>query len=868
VLAVLCALIGGFFLVRSLGIGPGGSADVTPTYQSVTRQMTAEDGGIIELDGDGAIVVLPWALSQDTEVTVQTQDPAGVPGIVEQQPAFSPVYEVTTTAGAVDGEIELQLPYDDAELTSDEERNLSIYYLEGEQHVALVSMVDTENNVVYARATHLTSFWVRLNSLDDPKIVRAWSSPAKYGGMQPGRDVSDLTVSAEVQDDNLDAVWMRYYFCTFQTIGTSGFYRFVELAELAHRAEMIHSFELDSPPVHTDFVPDRYKGGGGRCVEVSDWTPVGRAPSGEYQSTFLMSRVNWGTQEVLKMELAEIKVDIIAVDLDEQTVDKSLIVPVSRGPLGSDIEHQSPGCGETIYTMHPDFSWGWDEPASVGAARFYLAKGGVLWPDQGRPHYEIQDREVDPFRPSVKWQAGDGDLKPGDLYCWGLKVSYDDTFGDPDDSLTEPCCFYVGEGDDRLDVTVRPSRGQQGEMFQVSVSGLEPGGTATAGLVRPGSTSREILYDDIVADGKGQARFSIGSSTDMRPGIYEVYVLSNDGPGRGEATFELTEVERATPTRTPRSTDAPTSTPRPTARPPTSTPRPTSKPTRLPTAKPPTSTPRPTSRPTRPPTATPVKVPVPNVVGLTKEQAEEKLKAAGFGVQPGPDGYSDEVATGHIYKQKPAAGELHVPSNTIVVIYRSRGAPTRTGSCSPPKLLSPADGQRFELSENIQLSWSYDCPLADNEHFDVRVWREGEAHKGVTWTKDAEYWLAHEAYGGGKYYWTVAVVRGKDGVYEGDVTAEAPARWLEWKGVQPTATPKPTATVGPVEVMVHNETGGEARAHLSGPAVYDFVFPPGDTPVEMLPGQYTYTVESDVCNPGSGTLTVPETGGPMYIRCN
>ena len=258
---------------------------------------------------------------------------------------------------------------------------------------------------------------------------------------------------------------------------------------------------------------------------------------------------------------------------------------------------------------------------------------------------------------------------------------------------------------------------------------------------------------------------------------------------------------------------------------------------------------------------------MPDVVGLTKEQAEEKLRAAGFDVQSGPDGYSDKVATGHIYKQKPAAGELHVPSSTVVVIYRSRGAPTRTSPCNPPKLLAPADGQRFELSENIRLSWSYDCPLADNEHFDVRVWREGEEHRGVTWTKDAEYWLAHDAYGGGKYYWTVAVVRGKDGVYEGDLTAEAPARWLEWKGTQPTATPKPTATVGPVDLLVHNETGGEVRSHFSGPAEYDFVFPPGDTTVKMLPGTYTYTAEGDACSLGTGTLKVPAGGGETRVQC-
>ena len=68
---------------------------------------------------------------------------------------------------------------------------------------------------------------------------------------------------------------------------------------------------------------------------------------------------------------------------------------------------------------------------------------------------------------------------------------------------------------------------------------------------------------------------------------------------------------------------------------------------------------------------------IPNVLGLTPEEAESKLKEAGFGVRLGEDGYNDEVPAGYIYKQEPGAGELYDLKNTVV-IHRSLGKPTPT----------------------------------------------------------------------------------------------------------------------------------------------------------------------------------------------
>lgn len=91
-------------------------------------------------------------------------------------------------------------------------------------------------------------------------------------------------------------------------------------------------------------------------------------------------------------------------------------------------------------------------------------------------------------------------------------------------------------------------------------------------------------------------------------------------------------------------------------------------------------------------------------------------------------------------------------------------------ACSPPTLLEPIDGATIHSGS---LRWTYNCELAENEFFDVRIWRPGEPHYGVTWTKEPFY-AAAAGYGYGVFYWSIAVVRGRDGNPESFVTSEAP----------------------------------------------------------------------------------------------
>jgi hypothetical protein len=75
------------------------------------------------------------------------------------------------------------------------------------------------------------------------------------------------------------------------------------------------------------------------------------------------------------------------------------------------------------------------------------------------------------------------------------------------------------------------------------------------------------------------------------------------------------------------------------------------------------------------------------------------------------------------------------------------------------------------------LRWDWDGQLAENEYFDVRVWKEGQPHYGIGWTKTSEYILPTSlGSGDGEYFWSIAVIRGRDGHWEADLSQESPPR--------------------------------------------------------------------------------------------
>lgn len=93
-----------------------------------------------------------------------------------------------------------------------------------------------------------------------------------------------------------------------------------------------------------------------------------------------------------------------------------------------------------------------------------------------------------------------------------------------------------------------------------------------------------------------------------------------------------------------------------------------------------------------------------------------------------------------------------------------------------PTLLSPGEGTSF--SGPIRLAWAWNGTLGPDDYFDVRVWQNGQSHNGIAWTKERELVVEPQRLGAGSFNWSVAVIRGRNGSWEADLSPEAAPRSL------------------------------------------------------------------------------------------
>ena len=124
------------------------------------------------------------------------------------------------------------------------------------------------------------------------------------------------------------------------------------------------------------------------------------------------------------------------------------------------------------------------------------------------------------------------------------------------------------------------------------------------------------------------------------------------------------------------------------------------------------------------------------------------------------------VATPVRATNAPRPSATATPSPTPGIIY-----PT-------PRLIQPQDVVYLsQYSGNLYtMRWTWDGVLNEDEWFDVRIWRAGMPHYGIAWTKDTEYVYDICLQGSGDYFWSIAVIRGEDGQWLGDLSPEAEPR--------------------------------------------------------------------------------------------
>jgi len=102
--------------------------------------------------------------------------------------------------------------------------------------------------------------------------------------------------------------------------------------------------------------------------------------------------------------------------------------------------------------------------------------------------------------------------------------------------------------------------------------------------------------------------------------------------------------------------------------------------------------------------------------------------------------------------------------------------------CKTLKLLGPPLATRYNQYDPVTLVWTFGRPLAPDEHFDVLLDPPGGGMGSLTWADVAEpknkncgayceyTFGVYQVYPGGKFLWTVAVIRAdKDGKVTGQV---------------------------------------------------------------------------------------------------
>jgi cytochrome c biogenesis protein CcmG/thiol:disulfide interchange protein DsbE len=195
-----------------------------------------------------------------------------------------------------------------------------------------------------------------------------------------------------------------------------------------------------------------------------------------------------------------------------------------------------------------------------------------------------------------------------------------------------------------------------------------------------------------------------------------------------------------------------------------------------------TATPLPSHTPSPSPTLSPTLTPEPSATPSATPSVRPALTATAV-----PS--STPIAT-------PTATPSGTPSSTPSATPTPRPPalpPTATAtptpkSYPPPMLIQPADGAVLAAGTYADLRWSWDGELAEGEYFDVRFWQEGAPHYGVAWTTEPRYVVLGEPET--SYFWAVAVIRGQNGQFQAQLSAESAARSIRWVVPAPTEEPR------------------------------------------------------------------------------
>ncbi len=168
-----------------------------------------------------------------------------------------------------------------------------------------------------------------------------------------------------------------------------------------------------------------------------------------------------------------------------------------------------------------------------------------------------------------------------------------------------------------------------------------------------------------------------------------------------------------------------------------------------------------------------------------------------------------------------------VPTITPALIHPSPTAtaiPTVAPKYPAPGLQGPADGDDFKPNDDILLMWDT-TTLAEDEWYEVQLWREGDVPYTVVERVKEGTWKVEPRYYPGRYQWRILVVRGKEDQKETNLSPPSQTWGFGW--LQPVVQqPSPAPTSPPdgsksvdLTVYLRSTNNAQGVATFSGEQV-------------------------------------------------
>ena len=162
---------------------------------------------------------------------------------------------------------------------------------------------------------------------------------------------------------------------------------------------------------------------------------------------------------------------------------------------------------------------------------------------------------------------------------------------------------------------------------------------------------------------------------------------------------------------------------------------------------------------------------------------------------------SAREATATPFSSTPAPGWAR-PTTTSILPAAATSPPDHSSYLSPV-LVGPLNRSHFRAEEDILLIWAPVGPLAEDEWYEVQLWKPGETEHKIAACSKENVWKVDRKYYPGSYNWRVIVVLGRDEQRQMELSPPSQTWTFSWGRAQ-SPIPIPSSPT-PTEVALTTE---------------------------------------------------------------